>query len=130
MERPTVIRGRLARAARAGAPPETIESCAASTTRPAPATISATGSRATRPRRLPSAASWPLSWWAVALMPPTNVEGRPPVKPGSGPKHSATAKQARKPAMPTTLYGAAPGAVLSRPTRACTSRFPGAAGTG
>ena len=60
-------------------PPKPLSPCDASITRPAPATISATGSRGIRLRRLHSAASWPLSWWAVTSMPPDNVKGRPPV---------------------------------------------------
>jgi hypothetical protein len=60
-------------------PPRLLSPCGTSITRPAPATISAVGSRGIRPRRLHSAASWPLSWWAVTSMPPDNVKGRPPV---------------------------------------------------
>ena len=72
-------------------PPRPLSPCDASITRPAPATISATGSRGIRRRHQHSAASWPLSWWAVVLMPPPNANG--PLEGGRS-KTSAATKQA------------------------------------
>jgi len=69
--------------------PNSSSRCAAITTRAVLATISATGSRLIRPRRLRSAASWPLSWWAVTSMPPDNVKGRPPVPSREGGPNAA-----------------------------------------
>ena len=61
-----------------GRPPKPLRACDASTTRPGPATTCATGSQATRPRRLPSAASWPISSSrAVTMSPPRNERSGP-----------------------------------------------------
>ena len=79
-------------------PPKPLSPCDASITRPAPATISATGSRGIRLRRLHSAASWPLSWWAVMLMSqPKKARGRPPGRPESRPAEIAPASADREP---------------------------------
>jgi hypothetical protein len=71
-----------------GRPPKPFRACDASSTRPGPATTCATGSQATRLRRLPSAASWPkCSSRAVTPMSlHRNAEGRPPG--GSRPKNA------------------------------------------
>lgn len=77
---------------RAAAPrPNSSSRCAVTTTRAVPVTTSVTGSRLILPRRLHSAASWPLSWWAVVLMPPPNANG--PLEGGRS-KTSAATKQA------------------------------------
>jgi hypothetical protein len=63
--------------------------CAATITRPAPATTCATGSQGIRRQLLTSAASWLLCWWAVTPMsPPRNARGRPPGHPSSRPDNA------------------------------------------
>jgi hypothetical protein len=72
--------------------------CAAITTRAVPVIPSATGSRLTRPQHLRSVASWPLSWWAVTLMPrPEKARGRPPGRPENRPDEIAPASANREP---------------------------------
>ena len=114
---------------RAAAPrPNSSSRCAVTTTRAVPVTTSVTGSRLILPRRLHSAASWPLSWPAVTPMPPDNVKGRPPVaSQASGPdaksatitaasiardagaRPASARRRARRPIANTSLYYPVPG---------------------
>jgi hypothetical protein len=86
-------------------PPKPLRACDASTTRPGPATTCATGSQATRLRRLPSGASWPISWSrAVTMSPPRNERSGPrAAEPVSRHQNIATATAKRQRPSPVAM---------------------------